>query len=81
LADVVLRLVATLDAEISISVHADDEFVERWRQVHPGKLTLPATDLGRRSKRIERLVGKLGLPQPLRTDEIDVLLRARNLTH
>ncbi len=76
--DVILRLIATLDAELSRSAGAEKVFHRNWVAVN-GKKCLKTGDLVKRRRQIERLVSKLGLPEPAETEAIEQYLLAHRL--
>jgi hypothetical protein len=77
--DIVMRLVATLDAELARSKSAEREFQRRWATRYGRRYSLKTVDLGRRKKQIERLVTKLGFPRPAATENIAEFLRDSRL--
>lgn len=68
--DLILRLVATLDAEFACTVGAEKEFTSQWRThfTEPGgaraKSFMLSSHAATRERHVRRLVGKLGLPHP-----------------
>ncbi|MFD0592650.1 hypothetical protein ACFQZ4_08845 [Catellatospora coxensis] len=78
LADVVNRMVLTLDAELVASPVAEDRFVAEWKSSSHTNRTLPSA-VDRRLKKIEAMCEKLDLVRPVNAGLIDDLLRARGL--
>jgi len=80
LCDVIMRIVATLDAEFARSEQAELELCHRWVAKYGGRRnTLKTNDLDRRRRQIERLVTKLGFPTPAEAEEIAGFLRTKQL--
>jgi hypothetical protein len=78
--DIVLRIIATLDAEFSCSHLAEREFRDQWVERHSvnGKiprLMLRSAGANRREKQLARMVRKLDLPRPSQTSRIDSFLK------
>jgi len=73
--DVILRLIATLDSELACALSAEDEFRARWLLKIGKGHSLISTDSTKRKRQVGRLVGKLGLPRPARTDLAEAFLR------
>ncbi|MFZ5551402.1 MAG: hypothetical protein ACOZJX_22095 [Pseudomonadota bacterium] len=76
--EIVLKLVTTLDAELSRTIEAEAVLAERWIETHGARHHLPA-GVRAQETRIEKLFRGLGLESP--TDPIALLpmLRRRNL--
>ena len=77
----VLRLIATLDAELSRAAAADNLLEGRWRRVHQQPYTLPKKGSPERQEILARLVRKLGLPTPLVTPVLEKWALARRLVN
>jgi hypothetical protein len=77
LSDIVLRMVSTIDAELSRSVAAEQYFISQWIALHGRRYTLKTNDSEARSRQIRRLMGKLQLPKPKDTKALDVWLRGQ----
>lgn len=60
---IVLKIMATLDSELSRADCAEKTFIKRWKQTHRLRLTMPA-DAERRKRKIDRLVRKARFPKP-----------------
>jgi len=73
--DVIIRLIAALDAEFACTSYAEQEFPAQWREKLGKKYTLKTT-ASEREKQIKRLVRSLGLPKPQNTTLITDCLRA-----
>lgn len=73
--EIVLRLVATIDAEITKSGKAEQAFLKRWREFHGISPIQVSTNPNLCKDRIKRLVRKLGLPTPVTTPQFEALLR------
>lgn len=81
--DIVLRIIATLDAEFSCAQSAEREFREQWVESHTvngkiPKLMLKSAGKNRREKQLARKVEMLGLPRPGQTPQIDNFLKLQN---
>lgn len=78
LGDVIIKLVTTLDAELSISAQAENELTLRLREWSLSKAGKAKNSLKKdsdaRSKQIARILRSLEFPEPSRTDEIEALL-------
>lgn len=77
--DVVLRLIATLDAELSRSAGAEKVFHRYWVAANSKKYILKTGDPAKRKRQIQRLVSKLELPEPAKTEDIEQYLLAHRL--
>jgi hypothetical protein len=79
--EVILKLIATLDAELARTRGAEAELLAQWQTVIGDKSNRPTlpTSKNRRKERIRMLVGKLGLPKPEQTGELETFLVERNL--
>lgn len=79
--DIILRLIATIDAELSRSSLAEECFKKRWKETITAKgnrYTLPS-DIKKKEAMIRRLVKKLELPHPIFTIELENFLVKENL--
>lgn len=83
LGDVIIRLIATLDAELSICNQAEKEFLSRfrdWSTSAAGKArNILKRDPNARSKQIHGILRHLKFPIPVRVDEIEVLLLSEKI--
>ena len=70
LCDIIMRIVATLDAELARSKQAEREFLRRWSSRFGRRYSLKTADLNLRGRQIEQLVQKLGFPRPKETGEL-----------
>jgi hypothetical protein len=77
---IVLKIMATLDAELSRSEHAEKVFCKRWKQTHRVRLTMPA-DPERRKSRVNLLVHKAGFPKPSNPADFGTWLKNAKLTY
>jgi hypothetical protein len=62
--DIVLRLIATYDAELACSTNAEREFHVRWTRRFVSRPVLKSKDAAARQRQISRLVHKIGFPRP-----------------
>lgn len=76
--EIVLKLVSTLDIEISRSVHAERVLKDRWSAVVGKGRDLPAAPRARREA-IIKLIRKLDLPAPRSPDALLPLLKRNGL--
>ena len=76
--DVVLRIVTTLDAELSRAKRAEDVFSQYWKSAIGRGQTLKS-DRNARKSQVQRLCAKLELPRPNQTDEIERLIKSKRL--
>ncbi|ULA66381.1 MAG: hypothetical protein LZF62_50371 [Nitrospira sp.] len=79
LSNIVLRIVSTIDAELSRSVKAEQYLKNVWLSHHGRRYCLKTKSSDARSKQIHRLIVKLGLPKPNVTTEIEQWLRHHSL--
>ncbi|MEJ7791998.1 MAG: hypothetical protein WKF65_08525 [Gaiellaceae bacterium] len=75
---VVIHLVMTIDAELSQTHVAENEFLQRFRERY-GTVELPA-EQPQRSRRVRSLTKNLGFPEPKSVQKIDELLAGESLT-
>ena len=81
--DIILRIIATLDAEFSCSQSAEGEFRDQWVESHTvnGKvprLMLKSAGINRREKQLAGIIKNIGLPRPGQTSQIDSFLKMHN---
>lgn len=84
---VILRLIATIDAELSRSAKAEEVFLQRWKQDQQekknrkvrSKITLKTKEPRAIKAQISGLVKELGFPRPQSTSEIERFLRRNSL--
>jgi len=76
---VVLRLIATIDAELSRSIRAESYLRHEWSLTHGRRFTLKTRDADARSRQVARLFIKLGLPAPVHTNGLELWLRSEHL--
>jgi len=83
--EIILRLVATLDAELACTQGAEREFLSHWRAHFSGsgnskvKRFPLSADRARRERHLRRLIGKLALPRPANVSPIESFLRNHRL--
>jgi hypothetical protein len=84
--DVILRLIATLDAEFACTARAENEFRVQWHgcfkasgRTNQLRYNLSTANIARRTEQIGRLVVKLGLPRPSKIGLLDRYLTAEGL--
>lgn len=81
--DILLRIIATLDAEFACSEMAEREFRNQWIEKHAAdgkipRLMLRSSGKNRRENQLARKVKNLGLPRPSKTAQIDAFLKQHN---
>lgn len=75
LCDVVLRIAATVDAEMTRSAKAEQVFIRYWRELHGKRVyTLKPKSAAARSSQIKRYISKLDLPKVNATVKIEQFL-------
>ena len=78
LGDIIIKLVATLDAELSTCQKAENELIERFKQWSISKSGKSKNSLKKDPIAINgqllRILRALEFPEPIRNDEIEVLL-------
>jgi hypothetical protein len=77
--DVILRLIATLDAEFSRSSKAEKIFQCYWVNTLGKRYTLKTKDPQKRKHQLERLVIKLDLPKPAKIEDIEIYILKHGL--
>lgn len=77
--DVVLRMIATIDAELSRAESAEKVFHQSWLNKHGKKYALKRPGRDARQAQITRLVQKLGYPSPSTTTAIEKYLLDNDL--
>jgi hypothetical protein len=78
LSDVLLRVVTTLDADLSCSLEAERHFLARWRRMHRARRYM-ATEPAKRTRQVVSRTTRLGLPVPAATESLDALLTTEGL--
>jgi hypothetical protein len=78
LADVVLRIITTLDGQLSKCLEAEDVLLSMWIEKHRGAVTLPATS---KNQRASRLIRQLNLPTPSNPYQLVDMLGRLGLTN
>ncbi len=71
--EVALKLICTLDAELSKSQSAEELFAARWRATNSVGITI-ATKRSARVERIKRMTRKIDLPTPVSISVLDAWL-------
>lgn len=79
LCDIILKIIVTLDAELSRSQYAELVFKKYWEEINKKQYTLKTSDINKRSRQIERLINKIGLPTPISTDGFEEFFRRNAL--
>lgn len=77
MADVIKRLITTIDIELCQAKKAEREFETRWKAIN-GSLPI-YLPVKQREARLRQYVRKLGFPNPSATDEIEKFLKAKKL--
>jgi len=62
--DVILRLIATLDIELSRAAMAERELIAQWRATHPERPCLSSLRQDKRDRRLSNHFRHMGLPTP-----------------
>lgn len=81
--DIILRIIATLDAEFSCSQSAEHELRAQWVEFYSvgGKVPrcmLKSAGVNRRERQLKLMVNKLKLPFPGHTSKLDSFLKGQN---
>lgn len=77
--DIILRIVCSIDIEISRSSHSERIFIDRWKEKYGSSpIQIKAATLGK-SGRIKKLVQKMGFPIPKDSSDFEQLLRSNSL--
>jgi hypothetical protein len=79
--DIVLKIIVTIDAELSRSTSSEKIFKKYWFEMHGRKYTLKTNNAEKKARQLSRLVGKLHLPLPRTTDEIELYLKNNGLVN
>jgi hypothetical protein len=64
---IVLKIIATLDAELSRSESAEKSFVRKWKLTNPHRVSL-SSGSAKRENKVKRLVKKAGFLKPAKPD-------------
>lgn len=75
----VLKIIATLDGELSRSKAAEKALIVRWKAVHSNKKMLSATPL-KRQKQITKMANGAGFPKPSNATKLADWLSKEGLT-
>ncbi|QHI68769.1 hypothetical protein [Tichowtungia aerotolerans] len=78
LSGIVLKMIATLDAELSRSQKAEIAFCKKWRTTHPHRKMLSAKEQ-RRKFQIVWMVKNAHFPKPSNTDSLGEFLKQNRL--
>ncbi len=78
-ADVILRLIATLDAEFACTSNAEREFRSRWSKKFATRPTLKTKDRVKREQQISHLVHSMGFPRPAKVAVVEQFLQSNHL--
>ncbi|HEU4962634.1 MAG TPA: hypothetical protein VFV52_02100 [Bacilli bacterium] len=78
-ADVILRIIATCDAEFSRSFVAEKVFLKRWREFHQHKIVLPKPGTESRLHKVTKYIQTIGYPCPDDPSEMETFLKTNNL--
>ena len=76
--NIVLKLIATLDAELSRSQDAEKAFLAKWKLAHSHRLQLPANP-GKRGVRIKRHSTEAGFPRPRQPGQLADWMKSKGL--
>jgi hypothetical protein len=79
--EVLHRIVATVDAELSVSKEAEDIMVAKWEAMRRGYYSDPPLASPRRERRIRDWMMRAGFPPPAMPDVLESFLTARYGTH
>jgi hypothetical protein len=77
--EIVLRLMCTLDIELSQAKDCERVFVTKWRSTHGNRPVTIASRPDPRMRRIKSLVKQLGLPKPIVSPQFEAWLRSEQL--
>jgi hypothetical protein len=77
--NIVLRIIATLDAELSRSKLSEKPFLAKWKLAHPLQRMLSAKPKKRNSQ-IKRMANRAGFPKPSKTNKFGDWLSQGGLT-
>jgi hypothetical protein len=74
-----LKIIVTLDAELSRSKESEMPFIKRWKASNPHKKPLPGT-LKKRARQVQKLAMKAGFPKPEDANQLGNWLAGIGLT-
>jgi hypothetical protein len=77
--DVILRLIATLDARLAVFQGAEREFKAQWIATNGRKYTLKTKEHTKRERQVQRLISKLALPRPTNVSLVEQFLKDHQL--
>jgi hypothetical protein len=75
----VLKIIATIDAELSSALPAEKALMVRWKRIHPNKRMLSA-DATKRENQIIKMANRAGFPKPSSPTKLANWLSAKGLT-
>ena len=75
---IVLKMIATLDAEFTRSKNSEKIFVNKWKLMQPHRVSLSSRSAKRENK-VKRLVKKAGFPQPVNPGDFGDWLKRQSL--
>lgn len=75
---VILKIMASIDAELCRAQAAEPVFAARWRAVHSRRRDLPSSET-RRLERIRRMIRHAGFPRPTNLEAFSAWLTAQGL--
>lgn len=74
LSHLILKLIASIDAELCCSEISETAFGQKWRLRHPHQISV-STSLAKRDERVSRLVKKAGFPKPSSVSQLATWLK------
>jgi hypothetical protein len=77
--DIILKLIATIDAELSRSIFAEDVFIKRWKATYRNNIRVLAGNRSRRHDQIVQAIRGLELPSPHSPAQLEPFLRKNGL--
>lgn len=77
-AEIILKMLTTLDAEFSRSAAAEAVFIRRWHEAHPKRINFRLKS-AKRENQVKRLVERAGFPRPSSPDGLGAWLKAKRL--
>ncbi|MDB6063982.1 MAG: hypothetical protein JWR26_190 [Pedosphaera sp.] len=75
---IVLKIIATLDAELSRSESAEKYFIRKWKLTHPYRLSL-SSGSAKRENKVKQFVKKAGFPKPAKPEALGDWLKQKAL--
>jgi len=77
-ADIIIRIMVTLDAEIACAKGSERRFKSRWIDINSKRYVLKSDSLGRDAQ-VKRYIVKLGLPEPKNINKTIDYLKSHRL--